>query len=169
MSSPPNQTTMADAALFLNQRFQDIDDATGYSTCMNTLVNADTRNFVVDFTDTEARCATDLSTEDIKLLVQSPRSLSSETRWINFWGGDLQQDSIKAIVEHYGISPRLVSLLCSEASNTYTVVRTKADSRDETTPKSPPSPISTENSIKDAEKPPQIVGGEIPLLRRPPI
>src|SRR5271154_1767816 len=133
------------------QKFRNIDEAYGYEICQRNLRSADTHNFVVEFSDAEARCVTDLTTEDIKILLKAPRSPATETRWINFWGGDLAKESIKAIVDHYGLAPRLLSLLCSKASDKYTEVRTKERTSDQASPKCT-TRTSDGSSLRDVEK-----------------
>src|SRR5277367_1941815 len=135
----------------LCQKFQNIDEARGYEICQKDLRSANTHNFVVDFSDAEARCATNLTTEDIKILLEAPRPSATETRWINFWGGDLAKDSIKAIVDHYDLAPRLLSLLCSKASDKYTEVRTKERASDQASSKHT-TRTSHGSSLRDVEK-----------------
>lgn len=56
----------------LKDRFKDIDDANHFRTSMQQLVNPKTRNFVLDFGNEDAYCATDLATADFKALLTLP-------------------------------------------------------------------------------------------------
>ena len=90
----------------------DLDDGANFSSCCAKLLDSRTKNFALDFDHSYATCAVDLDCDQIRAILPKSEAASSKTRWLNFWGGLAQRDTIKAIASHYGISPRLMSLLC---------------------------------------------------------
>lgn len=54
----------------LEDKFHDIDDKTHFGPYMRRLEDPRTWNFVLDFGNEDAWCATDLRTDDIKLLLR---------------------------------------------------------------------------------------------------
>lgn len=56
----------------LEDRFNDIDNRTHFDDYLHRLQHPHTRNFVLDFGNEDAWCATDLDTEDVKLLLGKP-------------------------------------------------------------------------------------------------
>ena len=78
----------------------------------NKLLDSRTRNFALNFDKSDATCSVDLDCDQIRAILPKSDAASSKTRWLNFWGGLAQRDTIKAIASHYGISPRLMRLLC---------------------------------------------------------
>ena len=81
-----------------------------------------TKNFVTDVWSDSAWCAVDLDADAIKSLLKTKRPTKGqddrwiETRWMNFWGGDLQTNAVGAVAAHYGLTPRLKGLLCAGAA-----------------------------------------------------
>ena len=88
---------------------------------MERFKDARTKNFVTDVWPDSAWCAVDLDGEGIRWLLEArrPSRLQDagwlETRWINFWGGDLQTNAVSAVADYYGLTPRLKGLLCAAA------------------------------------------------------
>jgi hypothetical protein len=105
----------------LEAKFLNIDDVKNYRECVEKLGIAETRNFVTDVWSDSAWCAVDLGANEIKSLLNSqrPSRLHNgqwiETRWINFWGGELQPDAVAAVAAYYGLTPRLKGLMCAAA------------------------------------------------------
>jgi hypothetical protein len=105
----------------LSTKFLNIDDLTNYYDCTKKLRVAGTKNFVTDVWSDSAWCAVDLGANEIKSLLKAkqPSRLDDrrwiETRWINFWGGDLQTEAVGAFAAHYGLTPRLKGLMCAGA------------------------------------------------------
>lgn len=56
----------------LEARFKDIDDKAHFGTSMHLLDDPHTRNFVLDFGNEDAFCATDLSASEFKTLLGKP-------------------------------------------------------------------------------------------------
>lgn len=56
----------------LVEKFKDIDDKTQFSYAMRRLQDPLTRNFVLDFGDEDAWCASDLNRNEIELLLSKP-------------------------------------------------------------------------------------------------
>jgi hypothetical protein len=118
--APPDYYSSPAQNSNLETKFSNIDDQHNYRKCKNILGVASTRNFVTDLWSDSAWCAVDLNANEIKSLLQAVRPTKSEnrwieTRWINFWGGDLQADAVNAVAAHYGLTPRLKGLLCASA------------------------------------------------------
>lgn len=61
----------------LHRKFNDIDDADQFRDYERRLRDQSTENFVLDFGDEDAWCATDLEAEDFKLLLSKPVCLLS--------------------------------------------------------------------------------------------
>ncbi|OGE56265.1 hypothetical protein PENARI_c003G04302 [Penicillium arizonense] len=98
----------------LVDKFKDIDDKIQFITAMRRLEDPLTGNFVLDFGNDDAWCASDLNTEEFKLLLGKPRAKCFGTRWINIWAPEEQKETIKAITTHYGVSERLQGMMCTE-------------------------------------------------------
>jgi hypothetical protein len=108
----------------LEAKFLNIDHLQNYAECIKKLGIAETKNFVTDVWSDSAWCAVDLGADEIKSLLKAkrPSRLHNgrwiETRWINFWGGDLQPHAVGAVAAYYGLSPRLKGLMCAAAVQT---------------------------------------------------
>ncbi|KAJ5147270.1 uncharacterized protein N7443_001137 [Penicillium atrosanguineum] len=98
----------------LKDKFHDIDDKIHFKPYMKRLSDPLTKNFVLDFGNEDAYCATDLEEDEIQLLLRKPRAKCFGTRWINFWTPEEQKASIKAITTHYGVSERLQGMMCTD-------------------------------------------------------
>jgi hypothetical protein len=87
----------------LRDKFNDIDDPAYFRQYMHLLKEAETQNFVLDFGNEDAYCATDLVTEDFKALL-SPPVCNDEFRS----RAKLTQDSDPNVLAHDGckIRPR---------------------------------------------------------------
>ncbi len=67
------------------ERFKNIDDKTQFYTAMRRLQDPLTHNFVLDFGNEEAWCASDLGTNELKLLLSKPVShFHIQFGWILF-------------------------------------------------------------------------------------
>ncbi|KAJ5577039.1 hypothetical protein N7535_003965 [Penicillium sp. DV-2018c] len=98
----------------LVRKFMDIDDETQFHTAIRRLQDPLTQNFLLDFGNEDAWCASDLTTDEMKLLLRKPRAKCFGTRWINIWAPEEQKESIKAITAHFGVSERLQGMMCTE-------------------------------------------------------
>ncbi|OQD85655.1 hypothetical protein PENANT_c009G07250 [Penicillium antarcticum] len=98
----------------LVDKFKDIDDKLQFITAMRRLEDPLTGNFVLDFGNEDAWCASDLNTDEFKLLLGKPRAKCFGTRWINIWAPEEQKETIKTITTHYGVSERLQGMMCTE-------------------------------------------------------
>ena len=124
-NAPPPQATLDYYSspthdVNLEAKFSNIDDLNNYEKCIKKLGIPETKNFVADVWSDSAWCAVDLGANEIRSLVTAKRPPRHnghwiETRWINFWGGDLQQDAVGAVAAHYGLTPRLRGLMCAAA------------------------------------------------------
>lgn len=56
----------------LLEKFKDIDDETQFRHAIRRLQDPLTQNFVLDFGDEDAWCASDLNTNELKLLLSKP-------------------------------------------------------------------------------------------------
>ena len=101
----------------IGPKFHNIDSEVAFKACQAELENAGSRSLLLDFDTDEAWCAFNLQASVVDALLKAPRPSSLATRWINFWGADLQdqKEGIRVISSHYGLSARLTSLLCSDA------------------------------------------------------
>ncbi|KAJ5588563.1 hypothetical protein N7537_011241 [Penicillium hordei] len=132
------------------EKFKNIDDKTQFYTAMRCLEDPLTQNFVLDFGNEEAWCASDLGTNELKLLLSKPRDKCFGTRWINIWAPEEQKESIRAITKQYGVSERLQGMMCTEPvhpapKTTPTPLPTKRTSQ------SPSIAPSFQHEVDDAE------------------
>ncbi|KAJ5082526.1 hypothetical protein N7532_011569 [Penicillium argentinense] len=98
----------------LKDRFHDIDNKANFAQSMKLLESPTTHNFVLDFGNEDAFCATNVETDEIKLLLRRPRAKFFGTRWINIWAPEEQKETVKAITTQYGVSERLQGMMCTE-------------------------------------------------------
>ncbi|KAH8697412.1 hypothetical protein BGW36DRAFT_167682 [Talaromyces proteolyticus] len=98
----------------LAERFSDIDDAASFQEKQKLLVNPATRNFVLDFGNEDAWCAGDLDENEFTALINEPRPRFFGTRWIHLWAPEAQKESIKILAQQYGLSYRLIKMLCTD-------------------------------------------------------
>ncbi|KAJ5771244.1 uncharacterized protein N7511_003295 [Penicillium nucicola] len=113
-TGPLNYYSSLDGGGPLADKFKDIDDKIQFVTAMHRLKDPLTANFVLDFGNEDAWSASDLNSEEIKLLLGKPRAKCFGTRWINIWAPEEQKETIKAITTHYGVSERLQGMMCTE-------------------------------------------------------
>ena len=73
-TAPQDYYTSLDDEGSLVERFKNIDDKTQFYTAMRRLEDPLTQNFVLDFGNEEAWCASDLGTNELKLLLSKPVS-----------------------------------------------------------------------------------------------
>ena len=94
--------------------FENFDDPKVYKRTAESLLKANSGNFVIEFDSSTATSAQDLDGIAIEKVLQT--SSSGSTRWINICGPERQRQ--KPIVErlsaHYGFSPRLLAIMCSD-------------------------------------------------------
>ncbi|KAI5209754.1 hypothetical protein E4T42_07395 [Aureobasidium subglaciale] len=72
------------------------------------------RNFIVDFGDEEAWVSFDQPAETIRSLLDTPRSSTLHTRWINIWYPFHQRPLLELLAQQYDFSPRLLALMSSD-------------------------------------------------------
>ncbi|KAJ5687495.1 hypothetical protein N7536_010114 [Penicillium majusculum] len=149
-TAPQDYYSSLDDEGSLVEKFKDIDDKTQFYTAMRCLEDPLTQNFVLDFGNEEAWCASDLGTNELKLLLSKPRDKCFGTRWINIWAPEEQKESIRAITKHYGVSERLQGMMCTEPvhpapKTTPTPLPTKRTSQ------SPSVAPSFKHEVDDAE------------------
>lgn len=96
--------------------FSNIDHEDSFHQCYEKLQHHSAQNFAVKFDAKEATCGINLNAEAVASLL-SETATGDCTRWINFWGWNPNQtDAVKAIADHYKLSPRLMDLLWPKAS-----------------------------------------------------
>ncbi|KAJ5117022.1 hypothetical protein N7456_001370 [Penicillium angulare] len=93
--------------------FKDIDQLEHFRTYMQRLEKPETQNFVLDFGNEDAYCATNLGTNELKSLLSQPRSKCFGTRWIHLWAPEEQTETIRAMTSLYGVSERLQGMMCT--------------------------------------------------------
>ncbi|KAJ5804676.1 uncharacterized protein N7518_000979 [Penicillium psychrosexuale] len=113
-TAPQDYYSSLDDEGLLVEKFKNIDDKTQFYLAMRRLQDPLTRNFVLDFGNEEAWCASDLNTNELKRLLSKPRDKCFGTRWINIWAPEEQKESIRAITKYYGVSERLQGMMCTE-------------------------------------------------------
>lgn len=119
--APPDYYSSPAQDAKLETKFLNIDDPKNHGERIKRLGDLGTKNFVTDVWSDSAWCAVDLEADEVKSLLKAKRPSRQhddrwiETRWINFWGGDLQTDIVGAVAGHYGLTPRLKGLMCAGA------------------------------------------------------
>ncbi|CAG8907786.1 unnamed protein product [Penicillium egyptiacum] len=106
-TAPQDYYSSLDEEGSLVERFKNIDDKTQFYTAMRRLEDPLTQNFVLDFGNEEAWCASDLGTSELKLLLSKP---------VSHFHGERQmfRYTVDAITKHYGVSERLQGMMCTE-------------------------------------------------------
>ncbi|RAO65574.1 uncharacterized protein BHQ10_001586 [Talaromyces amestolkiae] len=94
--------------------FTNIDDAHNFRQCQQKLLTSTTRNFVLDFGDQDAWCGFDLEKDEFMSLMKDQRPKMFGTRWIHLWAPETQKESVNALANQYGLSYRLVKMMCSD-------------------------------------------------------
>jgi hypothetical protein len=79
---------------------------------------ARSRNFILDFSDSEAWCGFDLDAESYNLLLNSPRPPELNTRWINIWLPYDQKDILAELGKCFEFTPRLLGFMGAEQPKT---------------------------------------------------
>ncbi|KAL7276719.1 hypothetical protein RUND412_000300 [Rhizina undulata] len=107
-------------------KFRDLDEDDVYASYKDKLSDPTTKNFIVDFGGARqdggaAWCALDLDSSDagapnIEALLKTERPQALRTRWINIFSPHTQQPLVRAIADHYGLTPRHTTLLTAEPS-----------------------------------------------------
>lgn len=73
-TAPQNYYASLDDEGSLVERFKNVDDKTQFYAAMRRLGDPLTQNFVLDFGNEEAWCASDLGTKELKVLLSKPVS-----------------------------------------------------------------------------------------------
>lgn len=76
--------------------------------------NPNSINFCLDFGETDAFCACDLSSDSFSRLLSAPRPPYLHTRWINVWQPYNQKNLIRVLGQHFDFTPRLLGMMCSD-------------------------------------------------------
>lgn len=98
----------------LTHPFEDFDDPDVFYKAELGARNFSTQNFVIDFGDDDALCASDLTASDYDNILRTPRPSNLHTRWINIWFPYKQKDILHAIARHYDFSPRLLAIMSTD-------------------------------------------------------
>ena len=98
----------------LDRSFANLDDVANLDGFMTTVQGSDTKNLVLDFSETSAWVSCDLSASTVDALIEAERPLSLNTRWINIWYPHHQKSLLELIAKHYDFSPRLLALMISD-------------------------------------------------------
>ncbi|KAI1387074.1 uncharacterized protein F4822DRAFT_412020 [Hypoxylon trugodes] len=93
--------------------FKDFDLDDVFKEAEQRVVDKLSKNFVVEFGYDRARIAFDLGNEEIKELLERDPDPQKDypIRWINVWDPSAQKDVMTSIVNRYGFSLRLLSLM----------------------------------------------------------
>jgi len=95
--------------------FQNLDDPNTLQNAMQAVSSSFSRNFLLDFSDSDAWVGFDLSAETIlNLLDSKPRPDELSTRWINVWYPFQHKVLLELLGKHYDFSPRLLAMMCSD-------------------------------------------------------
>ncbi|KAJ5511950.1 Small GTPase superfamily ARF/SAR type [Penicillium expansum] len=145
-TAPQDYYSSLDDEGSLVEKFKNIDDKTQFYTAMRRLADPLTQNFVLDFGNEEAWCASDLGTNELELLLSKPRDRCFGTRWINIWAPEEQKESIRIL---WSIRTT-TGMMCTEPvhpepETTPTTLPTKR------TPQSPHVVPSFQHEVDDAE------------------
>lgn len=94
---------------------QSLDDPKVLAESMQSIASSSSRNFLVDFSDSDAWVGFDLSAQAIlDLLGSEPRPDELNTRWINIWFPFQHKPLLELLAKHYDFSPRLLAMMCSD-------------------------------------------------------
>jgi hypothetical protein len=94
--------------------FRNLDLPDVLEDSVQQVCNPASRNFIVDFGDDEAWASFDQTTETIHTLLDTPRSSTLHTRWINMWYPFQQRALLEILARQYDFSPRLLALMSSD-------------------------------------------------------
>lgn len=98
----------------VQQAFKNLDDATYLDRLMHLVQSSSTRNFVLDFSDSTAYVAFDLSTTAVSALLDAQRPECLNTRWVNVWYPQHHGPLLELLAKRYDFSPRLLVLMSSD-------------------------------------------------------
>lgn len=94
---------------------QNMDQPATLKRLLRKLSSSDSRNFVLDFSDSVAFAGFDLPLGSmIDLLTSASRPDELSTRWINIWYPFDHKPLLEALGKHYDFSPRLLAMMCSD-------------------------------------------------------
>jgi len=94
---------------------QNLDQPDHLERLLTKLSSSDSRNFVLDFSDSDAFVGFDLPLGSmIDLLTSGSRPDELSTRWINIWYPFDHKPLLAALGKHYDFSPRLLAMMCSD-------------------------------------------------------
>ena len=90
--------------------FEDFDDPETYRKCEEHILKADALNFILEFDSDTAHIALDKDSKAMQELLHL-ESDPNKTRWISLWCPERQKETIEALADYYGFSPRLSGLM----------------------------------------------------------
>ncbi|KAI1137032.1 hypothetical protein F5Y05DRAFT_389943 [Hypoxylon sp. FL0543] len=96
--------------------FEDFDLDEVFKKAQLHVTDENSTNFVVEFGYERARIAFNLSTDDMKEVLDQNPDEDYPIRWVNVWDPSVQRDVMKAIGGIYGFSPRLLGLMTTRRS-----------------------------------------------------
>ena len=94
--------------------FKDLDTPTNLDAILPLLQSNNTRNFVLDCSDSASYVCIDANTPLVASLLDAERPDMLGTRWINIWHPAKQTSLLQLLAKHYDFSPRLLALMCSD-------------------------------------------------------
>ena len=94
--------------------FKDLDDPQQTDNLIHTVQSSNTRNFVLDFSDTAGRVSFNLSASSVDALINVERPSPLNTRWINIWYPRSHKALLERLAKQYDFSPRLLALMTSD-------------------------------------------------------
>jgi len=117
---------------------QNLDDPEVLAESMQQIVRTSSRNFLVEFSDSDAWVGFDLSAQTIlNLLDSKARPAGLSTRWINIWFPFQHKPLLELLAKHYDFSPRLLAVMCSDPRRVKAEIRSmtsRTDGSDSLTP-----------------------------------
>jgi len=94
---------------------QNLDDPEVLAESLQNIARSSSRNFLVDFSDSDAWVGFDLPAQTIlELLDSKARPDELNTRWINIWFPFHHKPLLESLAKHYDFSPRLLATMCSD-------------------------------------------------------
>lgn len=94
--------------------FQNLDDPSVLQHSLHLSSQPSTQNFILEFGDSHAHIAFDVSASLLENLLSSERPDAMCTRWINLWSPFPQREILEGLARGYDFSPRLLALMGSD-------------------------------------------------------
>ncbi|KAI9741586.1 MAG: hypothetical protein M1818_004393 [Claussenomyces sp. TS43310] len=105
--------------------FGNYDEQFIYDKAQQDALDPNSRNFVVEFGQKNARIGFNLDGESLRRLFEETNEerVDRPVRWINIWQPHLQTSVVEVIAKHYELSPRLAAIICAAPAQPKTLER----------------------------------------------